>query len=173
MQHQLTGRDNAAERGGRVLALTLPDSFRLRLNFTSGFVLDILNGWDKLMALPVDEKLRQLRDPATRAEWDRLAQSTEGSVRAIGNWAGYVPARDVQPTSTSRYEGRIIGEIAAELGKSPWDTLADIAVADGLRTVFANQDRGQDDATWASAGSRCGATRAPSSAPPTPAPTST
>ncbi len=147
VQHQLTGGDIAAERGGRVLALTLPDSFRLRINFTSGFVFDILNGWDKLMALPVDEKLRQLRDPATRAEWDRLAQSTEGSVRAIGNWAGYV-LLETFSAETKPFEGRIIGDVATELGKSAWDTMADVAVADGLRTVFANQDRGQDDATW-------------------------
>ena len=147
VQHQLTGGDIAAERGGRVLALTLPDSFRLRINFTSGFVFDILNGWDKLMALPVDEKLRQLRDPATRAEWDRLAQSTEGSVRAIGNWAGYVLLETFSP-ETKPFEGRIVGDVATELGKSAWDTIADVAVADGLRTVFANQDRGQDDATW-------------------------
>ncbi len=147
VQHQLTGGDIAAERGGRVLALTLPDSFRLRINFTSGFVFDILNGWDKLMALPVDEKLRQLRDPATRAEWDRLAQSTEGSVRAIGNWAGYVLLETFSP-ETKPFEGRIVGDVAKELGKSAWDTMADVAVADGLRTVFANQDRGQDDATW-------------------------
>ena len=147
VQHQLTGGDIAAERGGRVLALTLPDSFRLRINFTSGFVFDILNGWDKLMALPVDEKLRQLRDPATRAEWDRLAQSTEGSVRAIGNWAGYV-LLETFSAETKPFEGRIVGDVATELGKSAWDTMADVAVADGLRTVFANQDRGQDDATW-------------------------
>ena len=147
VQHQLTGGDIAAERGGRVLALTLPDSFRLRINFTSGFVFDILNGWDKLMALPVDEKLRQLRDPATRAEWDRLAQSTEGSVRAIGNWAGYV-LLETFSAETKPFEGRVIGDVARELGKSAWDTMADVAVADGLRTVFANQDRGQDDATW-------------------------
>ena len=56
-------------------------------------------------------------------------------------------ARDVQP-ETKPFEGRIIGDVAQELGKSAWDTMADVAVADGLRTVFANQDRGQDDATW-------------------------
>jgi hypothetical protein len=111
VQHQLTGGDIAAERGGRVLALTLPDSFRLRINFTSGFVFDILNGWDKLMALPVDEKLRQLRDPATRAEWDRIAQSTEGSVRAIGNWAGYV-LLETFSAETKPFEGRVIGDVA-------------------------------------------------------------
>jgi N-acyl-D-aspartate/D-glutamate deacylase len=55
VQHQLTGFDRAAARGGKVVALTLPDSFRLRLNFSAGFVLDILNGWNERMALPADE----------------------------------------------------------------------------------------------------------------------
>ena len=147
VQHQLAGYDVAAAEGGRVLALTLPDTFRLRLNFLSGFILDILDGWDTLMALPPDEKLRQLRDPATRAEWDRTAQSTEGATRAIANWGGYW----LLETFSDRwkpYQGRIIGEIAQELGRSPWDVLADIVVDDELRTVIANQDRGQDDATW-------------------------
>ena len=148
VQHQLAGFEIAAAEGGRVLALTLPDTFRLRLNFTSGFILDILHGWDALMALPVEEKLRQLRDPAIRAEWNRLAQSTEGTQRAIANWGGYW----VLETFSDRwkpYEGRIIGDIARELGRDAWDVLCDIVIEDGLRTVIANQDRGQDDATWA------------------------
>ena len=148
VQHQLAGSDVAAQEGGRVLALTLPDTFRVRLNFISGFVLDILRGWDELMALPVAEKLRQLRDPTTRAEWNRLAQSTEGTPRAIGNWAGYFVLETFSP-EWKPYEGRIIGDVALELGREPWDVLVDIVVADGLRTVIANQDRGQDDATWA------------------------
>ena len=148
VQHQLRGSDIAAEEGGRVLALTLPDTFRLRLNFTSGFILDILDGWDKLMALPVAEKLRQLRDPVTRAEWNRMAQGTQGPTRSIGNWGGYW----LLETFSARwkvYEGRIIGDIARELGRDPWDLLVDIVIDDGLRTVIASQDRGQDDATWA------------------------
>ena len=147
VQHQLRGSDLAAEAGGRVLALTLPDTFRLRLNFTSGFILDILQGWDALMALPVDEKLRQLRDPAMRAEWDRLAQSTEGSTRSIGNWGAYWLLETFSP-QWKQHEGRIIADIARDLGKSAWDTLADIVIDDGLRTVIASQDKGQGDDTW-------------------------
>jgi N-acyl-D-aspartate/D-glutamate deacylase len=147
VQHQLRGSDLAAEAGGRVLALTLPDTFRLRLNFTSGFILDILQGWDALMALPVDEKLRQLRDPAMRAEWDRLAQSTEGSTRSIGNWGAYWLLETFSP-QWKPHEGRIIADIARELGKSAWDALADIVIDDGLRTVIASQDKGQGDDTW-------------------------
>ena len=147
VQHQLAGGDHAAGRGGRVVALTLPDSFRLRLNFLGGFVLDILEGWDRLMALPPGDKLAQLRDPAVRAEWDRLAQSTGGQVRAIANWAGYY-LLETFSDEYKAHEGRLIGEIARDLGRSPWDTLADIVVADELRTVIANQDRGQDDLSW-------------------------
>jgi len=147
VQHQLAGYDIAAAEGGRVLALTLPDTFRLRLNFTSGFILDILPGWDSLMALPVEEKLRQLRDPAIRAEWNRLAQSIDGVQRSIANWSGYRLLETFSDRWKS-YEGRILGEIAQELGTNPWDLLCDIVIDDGLRTVIANQDRGQDDATW-------------------------
>jgi N-acyl-D-aspartate/D-glutamate deacylase len=147
VQHQLAGFDVAAARGGTVLALTLPDTFRLRINLASGFIFDILNGWDRLMALPVEEKLRQLCDPDARAEWDRLAQSTEGPTRAIGHWANYV-LLETFDASTKPYEGRTVGDVARERGVSAWDAMADVAVADGLRTVFANQDRGQDDATW-------------------------
>ena len=126
----------------------MPDSFRLRLNLRSGFVLDILDGWDRLMALPDAEKLAMLRDPAGRAEMDRLAQSTEGPMRAIGNWGAYV-LLETFTDEYRQYQGRTLGDIAAELGRTPWDTLADIAIADGLTTVIANQDRGQDEASWA------------------------
>jgi N-acyl-D-aspartate/D-glutamate deacylase len=148
VQHQLAGFDLAAAEGGRVLALTLPDTFRLRLNFTSGFILDIIDGWDRLMALPVEEKLRQLRDPVGRAEWNRLAQDTDDPTkRAIANWANYRVLETFSP-QWKLHEGRIVGEIARELGREPWDLLCDIVVDDGLRTVIATQDRSQDEATW-------------------------
>jgi N-acyl-D-aspartate/D-glutamate deacylase len=152
VQHQLGGSDVAAQQGGRVLALTLPDTFRLRLNLTSGFILDILNGWDQLMALPIDEKLRQLRDPAGRARWNELAQATQGPTRSIANWGAYW----LLETFTERwkpYEGKLIGDIARQLrgdgsAQYAWEVLAEIAVDDGLRTVIASQDRGQGDDTW-------------------------
>ena len=74
VEHQLAGSDLAADRGGKVVALTLPDSLRTCLNFRSGFTLDILPGWEHFMALPQDEKVACLADAATRAEWDRMAR---------------------------------------------------------------------------------------------------
>jgi N-acyl-D-aspartate/D-glutamate deacylase len=141
----LTASDVAEAAGGRVVALTLPDTLRTRLNLRSGFVLDILPGWEKLMALPPETKLAALRDPAKRAEWDRLAQSATGPTRSVANWSTYTIVESSDPSVV----GRTVGNVARERGSTPWDTLAAIAVADGLDTVIENPDRGQDDATWA------------------------
>jgi N-acyl-D-aspartate/D-glutamate deacylase len=145
VEHQLDGTGRAADLGGRVLALTLPDSLRLWLNFRSGFVLDILNGWEHLMALPDKEKLAMLRDPAGRAEMDRLAQLTEGPTRTIAHWAGY----RIEESGVEGAKGRLVGELASEQGRDAWDVLADLVVADELKTVIAKPDPGQDDASWA------------------------
>jgi N-acyl-D-aspartate/D-glutamate deacylase len=147
VQHQLKGGDIAAAKGGRVLALTLPDTFRLRLNLRSGFVLDILPGWDKLMALPPEEKLAMLRDPAGRKEMDELAQSAPGTLRTIANWGNFT-LLETFTECWKPYEGQTIGAIATQLGNSAWDTLADIAIDDNLNTVIASMDTGQNDASW-------------------------
>jgi N-acyl-D-aspartate/D-glutamate deacylase len=143
----LSASNYAADHGGRVHALTLPDSLRFWLNFRSGFIFDILPGWDALMALPAEEKLRQLADQTARAEWDRLAQTMQGPSRSVANWGTYT----LVETATPKYQpfvGRTIGTISRELGTTPWDTLASIALADGLRTVVSSADRGQDNASW-------------------------
>jgi N-acyl-D-aspartate/D-glutamate deacylase len=142
---QLAGSDYAAARGGRVVALTLPDSLRTWLNFRSGFVLDILHGWERLMALPDKDKLAMLRDPAGRAEMDRLAQLTpRGPSRSVAHWGAYRIVESDVPGA----RGRIVGELATEQGRAAWDVLADVVVADELRTVISKPDPGQDDASW-------------------------
>jgi N-acyl-D-aspartate/D-glutamate deacylase len=147
VQHQLTGGDIAEARGGRVLALTLPDTFRLRLNMRSGFILDILPGWDRLMALPPAEKLAMLRDPAGRAEMDALGQSAPGAMKSLANWTNYT-LLETFSAQWKPVEGRKIGEIATELGKTAWDALCDIVIDDDLRTVIASLDTGQNDESW-------------------------
>ena len=146
VQHQLTGGDIAAAQGGRVLALTLPDTFRLRLNLRSGFVLDILPGWDKLMALAPDAKIAMLRDPAGRAEMDRLAQSAT-ALRGLANWGTYT-LLETFTERWKRFEGQTLHAIATEVGGTPWDLLAEIAIDDDLNTVIASMDSGQTDASW-------------------------
>jgi N-acyl-D-aspartate/D-glutamate deacylase len=145
VDRQVAGSYRADGLGGRVVALTLPDSLRTWLNFRSGFVLDILNGWEHLMALSDKEKLAMLRDPAGRAEMDRLAQLTEGPTRSIAHWRAY----RIEESDVPGAKGRIVGQLATDQGRDAWDVLADLVVADELRTVISRPDPGQDDASWA------------------------
>jgi N-acyl-D-aspartate/D-glutamate deacylase len=147
VEHQLRASDVAAERGGTVLALTVPDSIRSRLNFVSGFGLDMLPGWAPLMTLPRDEKLAMLADPERRAEMQRLAETAEGVIRGIGDWSAYTLLETFSP-STKPLEGRSVAAIAHEEGRAPWDVLADVLVADELRTVITRGDQFIDDESW-------------------------
>jgi N-acyl-D-aspartate/D-glutamate deacylase len=145
--HQLDGSGNAETKGGRVLALTLPDQLRLYLNFASGFVLDLLPGWQRLMALPDDQKLRALADPEQRAEMARLAATAVDPVTPVSQWAEY----ELVSTETEQYRpwiGRSVGDLAASLGKTPWDALIDVVVADRLSTIITKPDTSQDKASW-------------------------
>jgi len=133
-EHQLHAGTHAAERGARVVALTLPQGVRIRLSFETGFVLDGLPGWRETFALPVPERMRALADADTRARLDERAHSPEAGVLAnLARWErleiveGFAPA-------TRALEGRKIGDIAAERHEAPFDTLCSIVIADELRT---------------------------------------
>lgn len=148
-EHQLAASDRAAARGGRVVALTLPQGMRIRLSFLTGFVLDGLPGWRETFALPVPERIRALSDPDTRARLDARAHSPEaGVLAALANWARLEIAEAFTP-ETRRHEGRLVGDLAAEQGKAPFDALCDVVVADGLRTGLRPDFGGPEpDEVW-------------------------
>jgi N-acyl-D-aspartate/D-glutamate deacylase len=89
------------------------------------------------MALPDNEKLALLSDPEARRRLNEMAQQPS-SRSHLADWATKVIVETVSP-ETKRYEGRFVGEIAAAEGKQPFDALLDIVVADGLRTLFTNE----------------------------------
>ena len=143
---QLSASDYAAEHGGRVMALTLPDSLRTRLTFLSGFVLDLLPNWPKVVTLPLAERREWLSSPDKRAQLNVWAQTAPSNLRGIANWAAY-RLETFAPVNAA-YNGRIVGDIALELGRDPWELLCEIVLADDLRTGMFSPDRGQDDASW-------------------------
>ena len=146
VEHQLAGSDLAADRGGQVVALTLPDSLRTWLNFRSGFILDILPGWERLMALPAG---REAGLPGRRRQ--------PGRVGPAGPDGGGADPLDRQLVHLShRREHPIRPSWAAPSERSPpngasrpgtpWPTSS---WPTGLNTVISAPDRGQDDASWA------------------------
>lgn len=129
---KLAVSDRARDAGGRVVALFMPMPIQLRLNFMSGFVLDMLPGWDKLMALPPPAKLEMVTSVAGRAHMRELAEQRPSHWTRWGDYELY----ECFTPATEKYQGRTIADIALAEGKDAYDALLDIVVADGLRTTF-------------------------------------
>ena len=92
-----------------------------------GFVFDMLNGWAKPMALPVDEKMALLADPTQPARDERAGAGPEPDARH----RQVAPAhhrRGRSPTPTPSIRVASIGEIAEAEGRETFDVLCDIAV---------------------------------------------
>jgi len=144
----LGASDYAAERGGRVLALTVPDVMRTHLTFKAGFVFDALPDWAKTMALPPDEKMKALADPAERARLRERAASPEAGIfRGLTRWENMTIVETFAPENKDLV-GRTVGEIAAERNQDPFDALLDIVLLDELRTVLLPPLAGNDDESW-------------------------
>jgi N-acyl-D-aspartate/D-glutamate deacylase len=145
---QLRASEVAAERGARVVALTLPHAMSIRLSFLTGFVLDGLPGWRDIMHLPVPERLRALADPEVRRRLNESAQSEEaGILRGLARWERLIIVETFAPENADA-TGYSVGEVAATRGSEPFDTLCDIVVADELRTGLKPAPTGDDTADW-------------------------
>ncbi|MGE0387835.1 MAG: amidohydrolase family protein [Gammaproteobacteria bacterium] len=136
VRQQLGASDYARERGARVVALTTPQSGGLRVNFVSGFVLDMLPGWDALFRLPLAERRRELSDPAGRRRLQEgAAIGLPGPMSDLSRF-DRIEIRETFAPANARFQGRTCGDVAAELGKPALDVMLDVALADDLRTSF-------------------------------------
>ena len=146
--HQLGAGDYAAERGATVIALTVPSTPSVRINLHSGFVFDALPNWAPIFQLDIEERKQALRDPALRKELDEGAHSeAAGLLRGLARWETYTIDQVSRPENEG-IRGRNIGELAEELGKTPFDTMIDIALDDDLKTSFLPGSPPEDAATW-------------------------
>jgi N-acyl-D-aspartate/D-glutamate deacylase len=144
---KLRAGDVARARGGKVVALTIPMNFGIRLSLASGFILDAMPGWEEPMLLPRDEKLRLFKDVAARRQLNELAQQQNNPMRGLANWSNKT-IYDVVADENRQYVGRTVGEIAAEQGRDGWDVLCDIAVADEMLTSFGSPAAPETDDDW-------------------------
>jgi N-acyl-D-aspartate/D-glutamate deacylase len=148
--NQLSASDVARRNGGDVRALTVPQPITLRINLFGGFVFDALNEWEYLFRLPVEERMKELGDPERRRFLDESARA-RGPFRGFANW-GVLTVHAVADPRNKALEGRTIGDIAAEQGKTPFDAMLDLAISEGLRTSFMPPIVGGDAALWQARG---------------------
>ena len=145
---QLEASSKAAEVGGKVVALTMPTLVPMNMSFRTHCALFLIPGWGDVMGLPAEERIAKLRDPAVRAHLDEIAHSKDAGVfRRLSHWANYIIGDTFAPENQG-LSWRDVGSIAEEQGKEPFDTLLDIVIADGLRTVLWPKASDGDDASW-------------------------
>jgi len=144
---KLAASDYAAKKGGKVVALTIPISFGVRLSFASGFVLDAMPEWEGPMLASRDEKMKLFRDKAARDALNARAQQLDNPMRTLANWDNKI-IFDVIAPENEQFRGRMVGEIAKDQGRDAWDVLCDIAVADELNTSFGSPTPPESVEDW-------------------------
>lgn len=143
---QLAASDYARDKGARVVPLTVPQTMTIRINFHSGMVFDAVPGWAPLFRMPLDERCAKLRDPVFRKQLNDSAQNSSWS--GFAQWQNMFIAQTFAE-STRDFAGKTVGEVAAKLGKEPFDAMLDIALADELKTSFMPFTGGDDRASYA------------------------
>ncbi len=135
---KLAATDHARAQGAEVIALTVPQSATVRMNLWTGFIFDVLPGWPELFRLPVEQRIVKLQDRAYRRHLLTEGRKETGSMAFILNF-DRLTFDETFSAATKPYRGRFVGDVARELGQDPFDTMLDVAIADGLKTSFMPQ----------------------------------
>jgi N-acyl-D-aspartate/D-glutamate deacylase len=143
---KLAVSDQAQKHGAKVVGLTMPVDMQARFSFHSGFVLDGFDGWGQLLARPVPERLAALREPEERRRLQAGAEATP-SMRHLAAWER-LRIVETFAAENKPFEGRLVGEIAPEVGTSPFEALMTIVLADELRTTFSRAIPAPTEADW-------------------------
>lgn len=147
-QNQLAAMDTAAAAGAKVVALTMPVIVGMNMSFLNYCALNMMPDWGDILGLPVDERMEKLRDPQIRAFMKERAASPDAGVFArLTGWDTYVIG-DTFSEANEGLTGRRVGDIAAERGQDPFDTLLDIVLEDDLRTVLWPGATDADPESW-------------------------
>ena len=146
--NQLRASEWAAERGARVVALTMPTLVGMTMSFYSYSPIYHLPGWKAVLEQPLDERMAALRDPSLRRTLLERAHSPEAGVfLRVADFSNFRIGETFSEENRG-LRGRLVREIAAERGAEDFDTLLDIVLADGLRTVLWPQPPDDDEASW-------------------------
>ncbi len=142
----LAASSYAAERGARVIAMTIPDIARLRLSFSNGMILQAFPGWADLFSLSPEKRLAALGDPAVRSGL-REGLAACGSDGLFGRFADFGPMR-IGETRQADLNGQTLADAARHRGVDVLDRMLDLVIDEGLEVGFWPPSPGDDDASW-------------------------
>ena len=145
---QLQASIEAERRGARVVALTMPTLVGMNMSFLTYCALNSLPDWNDVLALPVPERMAELRDPAVRTFLETRAASPDAGVFSrLTGWGRY-RIGDTFSAANEGLEGRMVSDIARERGVREFFALVDIVLEDDLRTILWPGPTDDDPESW-------------------------
>jgi N-acyl-D-aspartate/D-glutamate deacylase len=147
-REQLAACENAFERGGKAVALTMPVLVEMNMSFRNYCALFMLPGWNDVMNLPVPERVAKLRDPAVRQWMNERARSPEaGAFSRLASWGRYMIG-DTYSEANQGLKGQVVADLAERANRGTFDTLLDIVINDELKTVLWPLPSDSDLKSW-------------------------
>ncbi len=127
----------------RIFALGNAHRIESLFNLIEYNLFDDMPEWNKALACPMEERLANLKNPAVRA---RLQHDLDHHKNRL--WAGNWERMKIFDSEQAQFKGRYVGEIARDMGIPPLHAFCEIALGEGLRTMFLIEDLNntEDDA---------------------------
>jgi N-acyl-D-amino-acid deacylase len=136
--------EGAAGEGAQLYALLRAIPFNPRFTLKKTTFFSNLDGWDIIMAKPLEDRLAIFADPEKRAGLREAAMQRQrrrpGVLGRFIPWPALVVSK-VALAANRALEGRRLTAIAEEQGKHVADVMLDLAVAERLETEFQLQTR--------------------------------
>ena len=118
-------------RGAKVYGQSMPRSFDLNIRLSeTSFLLYGTPAWNALMQLPINERIAGFADPDARAG---LVDAANGTLLML---LYTLRIGDTYSDENKPLEGRLLSEVAQEMGTTLPDAMLTIAVRDNLQTEF-------------------------------------
>jgi N-acyl-D-aspartate/D-glutamate deacylase len=126
----------------------MPTLVPMNMSLRTFCALNLIPGWGDILGLPIPERIAALKDPDTRNEMIRAANSPEAGVfRRLADFGRYVIGDTFSPENEG-LKGRKVADIAEERGGDAFEALVNLAANDDLKTVLWPMPTDNDPASW-------------------------
>src|SRR5262249_22735932 len=129
--------EDTVRQGIRAIPLCNPGSVVNRFTMKNCQVFRSMPSWLPILQGPDEDKLAAYRDPATREKLRADADAPLGPDSTFSKRWDLMIVEEPRLAKNQPLRGRSIAEVAAAQGKSHLDAFLDLAVEEGLDTVFS------------------------------------
>ena len=140
---QLNDVEERSHEGYAAYAMTSTRRSMRRWTLKDGSRLNVIPAWKKILSMPVDTRVEQLRQPEVRRELDR--ETTQGEPIEFSRRWDLIGVKKVVREENKACEGMSIAELANEQHKRPIDAMLDLALSEDLETTFEDSTTQGDE----------------------------